>query len=215
MGRTRRGKLVIFSLIAVASAIACGGTSIGGDGQGSADPNGGSDSTGGRYGGGPTQSGGASSIPQGGPAYAGAPTASDAAGAAGVLYGCPPSLPVAGSRCALPANGPGYCTYQSPYPISCGQPVIAFCSSVGAWEVITSGMDCTGSAGASNDPTGTVTCPSLRPPTGSKCDIPADIVSYQCLYPIGCGQLLETCDQHHTWSAAETFGDCAGAGGAG
>ncbi|HEY1535130.1 MAG TPA: hypothetical protein VGF76_13980 [Polyangiaceae bacterium] len=57
--------------------------------------------------------------------------------------------------------------------------------------------------------------PEPASPTGSKCDIPAEIVSYQCLYPIGCGQLLETCDQHRAWSAAETFGDCAGAGGAG
>lgn len=158
MGRTRRGKLLIPSLIAVAVAIACGGTSVGGDGQGILDPNEGPDSTGGRYGGGATESsGGANSIPQGGPAYAGAPTA---AGGAGVFYGCPPSVPPPGSRCAMPPNGLGAC----PYTDSCGQSVVAICRQGGNWEVLASAMECDGSAGARNDPTLPLSCPSLRPP---------------------------------------------------
>jgi hypothetical protein len=216
MGRTTRGKLLIPSLIAVASAIACGGTSIGGDGDGFGDPNGGADSAGGSFekGGGPVESsGGANSISPGGPAYAGAATAG---GAVGVLYGCPPSLPATGSRCALPADGPGYCKYPFPYPINCGQPVIALCDAVGAWEVMAPEMECGGIAGAPNDP-GALTCPDRRPTTGSRCDIPTDVESYQCIYPngYGCSQLIETCNQHRTWSTAQTFSDCAGAGGAG
>jgi hypothetical protein len=206
MGRTKRGKLLIPSLIAVACAAACGGSSLGGDGQGGADPGGSSVPTGGKYGGSePTiGSGGSNSIPPDGPTYAGGP-------AIGVIYGCPPSLPPIGTRCALPTDGPGYCKYS--YPANCGQPTIAFCSSSGAWELIAPEIDCGGAAGATNDPT-PLTCPSRFPPPGSRCDLPPSLISYQCIYPNGCSQLIETCDERRTWLTTETLNECAGAGGA-
>jgi hypothetical protein len=204
MGRTKRGKLVIPALIAVASAIACGGTSIGGDGVG--DPGSGDDSTGATYGrgGGLTiSSGGANSIPPDGVTYAGA------GGVIGVLYGCPPSVPAAGSRCAMPPNGLSACGYID----SCGQQLTAICHQDANWEVLASGMECNG--GAPNDPTEPVICPTQRPATGKKCAIPTSLVSYQCMYSEGCVQRIETCDQHHIWfTSATLFGDCAGAGGA-
>jgi len=213
MGRTKRGKLLIPSLIAVASAIACGGTSISGDGGGGGDdvsgPGPGGASTGASYGrgGGPTiASGGTNSIPSDRPPYAGGPATG---GAAGVFYGCPPSVPPDGSRCAMPPNGVGACRYFD----GCGQQLTAICNQSQGWEVLASGLGCSADAGAPNYPT--LSCPPTRPPTGSKCGIPADLVSYQCLYPNACGELIETCDQHRIWFASDSFGDCAGAGGAG
>jgi hypothetical protein len=209
MGRAKRGKLLIPALVAVATAIACGGTSIGEDGGDGSDPGSGDASNGASYGrgGGPTiSSGGTNSIPPDGTPYAGGPSAG---GAAGVLYGCPPSAPPDGSRCAMPPNGLGACGYID----NCGQQVTAICHQGANWQVLASGMECNG--GAPNDPTGALVCPSRLPAMGSKCDIPASIVSYQCMYPNGCTQLIETCDQHRVWFTSASFTDCAGAGGAG
>ena len=222
MGRTKRGKLLVPSLIAVASAIACGGTSISGDsGDDIGGPGSGGASTGASYGGGgPTiSSGGANSIPPGGTPYAGGPATG---GAVGVLYGCPPSVPPDGSRCAIPPNGLGACEYLD----GCGRQLTAICNQSQNWQVLESGLGCNADAGAPNYPM--LSCPPARPSTGSTCGIPAGLVSYQCLYPNACGELIETCEQQAApsgfsvggvvvgvWSAANTFGDCAGAGGAG
>jgi hypothetical protein len=109
----------------------------------------------------------------------------------------------------MPPNNVDACEYSD----SCGQRVFAICHQGANWELFATGLGCSADAGAPNYPM--LSCPPTRPPTGSQCGIPADLVSYQCTYPNACGQQIETCDQHRIWFASDTFGDCAGAGGAG
>jgi hypothetical protein len=199
MGRTKRGKLLVLSLVAVASAIACGGSSLGGD---AGEPGSGNYATGATYGrgGGPTiSSGGANGVPGG-----------DVGGSVGILFGCPPSVPLAGSRCAVPSNGLGTCEYTD----SCGQQVVAICHQGANWEVLASGLECNSNAGAPNDPAQPLMCPGKQPTSLSPCPLPPSVTSYQCMYGGGRDAAFWLCDHRHIWLPSQNFSDYAGAGGA-
>jgi len=203
MRRTRAIRLLLPCLLALNATYACGGTSI--DQQEPASDVGGA--------------GGAVGSPVtigvGGVSSDATPVgmSTSAGGAIAGPFGCPATLPKQNDVCALPANGPGYCKYD---PSACGEPTIASCNAVGRWVIQLPANDCViGIGGSPGDLPMPLGCPSLQPVSGTHCDIPQGIVSYQCMFSSDCSEVFMTCDQHRTWFVSAEYGGCAGAAGIG
>jgi hypothetical protein len=205
MGRAKRAKLLLPSLVALASA-ACGGTSV--------TDQGGEPNVAGYPGNPPPlQWGGTGGEP--GAYVAGAGLGGDVGGSINPpAPSCPESLPTNGSDCQQGLGGTSsYCEYT----FGCIH-ASAACLTNSEWLVDQEQDGTCGDAGSSGsgptNPPVPLSCPNGIPKAGSACYLPATVASYDCDYPGDCSPFVVTCTSRAVWSYGPDPVECAGEGGA-
>ena len=212
MGREKRARLLVPSLVFVAAAAACGGTSIG---ELPAEPSGAGAA--GRVGGHGNTAGVSSNPPPigyGGQVHTTPAPVTGGYGSGGYgneagdgptpppITACPTRPPVNGRPCTSAAS---YCEYGTGNACAA---TIAWCDS-GSWSVGAYTIDCSEVGGASGGPPiaeagaageapttpdATVYCPQTVPTLGAYCYKPSSVTSYRCDYAVPCGAYQATCD---------------------
>jgi hypothetical protein len=193
-----------------ATAIACGGTSVGDPSMMGA----GGSGDGGRNSNPPMVGVGGSTPIYPNPGAGAGPILGGAAGGQGTGHPlCPSVLPLDGTFCSEPGPMP---QYHCDYPAPCGFD-FAVCTT-NSWHAHFESTDCiAGEPGVAGGgpidpiPPQSLTCPGQIPAPGTFCYKPPSISSYRCDYPGVCFGVEATCTG--IWDVQAQSIECAGAGG--